>query len=83
MADLGIVMERGVPIPKRKGGRRESAYPLRTMAPGDSFLVPGGERVRNTLLVLAKRYGIKITTRIEHPEDLGKKDALVRVWRLA
>lgn len=40
---MNFVIESGVPVPKRQGGRTGSKYPFAHLNPGESFLVPHGE----------------------------------------
>jgi hypothetical protein len=70
-----FTVETGVDVPPRSS--RRSKFPLTEMAVGDSFLVPApvAKSVRPNLYATAKRYGIKLVTRIS--------DDGLRVWRVS
>lgn len=69
---------KSAPLPPSKPPRgSKSRYPLLDLEIGDSFVVPaenaGG--VRTTAYIVAKRYGVKFTTRT-------LADGSVQVWRV-
>lgn len=74
-------IEKNVPIPPKSRNERDSKYPLRQMAAGDSFLIaiPDGApkeqyaRAQQSVQSYASRWKVKVTTR--------KVDGGVRVWR--
>lgn len=41
---MQFTIEADVPMPKRQGGRTGSKYPFAHLNPGESFLVPHGEK---------------------------------------
>lgn len=75
-------IEKNVPIPPEYRRTRESKYPLKKMAKGDSFLIPvpadapkeSYARAQQSVQSYASRWKIKVTTR--------KIDGGVRVWRI-
>jgi hypothetical protein len=98
---MAIEIEHGVPMPPRRWpGATEGKYDeyhqaLRTMAAGDSFLIPVDilppsvvsptQKSHGTLQGLFKgelKQGIRIATRRVLAEDGDKQLIGVRVWRL-
>lgn len=79
---MSFEVQDGVPIPRAGSSRKyTSKYPLRTMAPGESFFIPvEGEnfvRVQRTVASAASRQGVKIVTRrVKEGDAVG-----IRVWR--
>lgn len=72
-------IDKDVPIPGKKTGRREVKYPFAQMEVGDSFALTGEVEkttnlLRNTALRYAKQLGYKFTVR--STEDGA------RVWRV-
>jgi hypothetical protein len=97
---MAIEIEHGIPIPRHHFARTDARYDeyhqaLRTMAVGDSFLIPVDilppsvvsptQKCHGTLQGLFKgelKQGIKIATRRVLAEDGDKQLIGVRVWRL-
>lgn len=75
-------IEKNVPIPPEARRTRQSKYPLRSMAAGDSFMIPlpvdapkeSYARAQQSVQSYASRWKIKVTTR--------KVEGGVRVWRM-
>lgn len=71
-----IVVEKGIPIPKKRSG--QATYPWRTMEIGDSFLVPPHVKTSSCRVmasVASKRYGGNFTSR-KTPDGH-------RIWRVS
>lgn len=71
-----IKIEKNVPIPQSKRGRR-SGYPFADMEPGDSFFAPAKtdvefKRVRGAVAMQQRKTGAKFKTRAV--------DGGIRVW---
>lgn len=77
MSDSEYVIEKGIPLPRAKGGGVSAGLPFAAMGVGDSFLIAG--RPQRSVSAIAnnagKRLGMKFATRIV-PGD-------VRVWRVS
>lgn len=80
-------IEKGVPVPPRKGAIGESLYPFADMSPGDSFVVQATKerpsaklrsRLTGAACAWAKRRapGSRFATRVE-------PDGNVRIWMLS
>ena len=65
-------IERGIPLPPSSGRRR--LYPLDSMEPGDSFLIPGAESTSECRGVYSAAENLGVQVRLQTEEE-G-----VRVW---
>lgn len=70
---MSIVIEKGIPIPARKGGPDGLCSLLRQMEDGDSFTAPPEKR--KVVHSAATYVGIKIAVR-------RQCDGLIRVWKI-
>jgi hypothetical protein len=74
-------IDKGIPIPD-KSQTSERKYPWSTMAVGDSFFVPAGDKpahkVQQRLAGASKPKGKKFTSRVQVEEGVTG----VRVWRV-
>lgn len=68
-------VERGIPLPKRTGGRPQK-YPWNEMQVGDSFFVPDG---KIKMLSAATNFRTQISG---HRYTLRSVEGGVRVWRV-
>jgi hypothetical protein len=68
LAAAGTPIDHGIPIPGVK-------YPIRSLLPGDSFVVPYSRASQTCAHSLARRASVHISTR--------KEGDLLRVWRVS
>jgi hypothetical protein len=79
VVQLGISVEKGIPVPRIRGGGRPVKYPVAAMDVGDSFLFPGSTKPNSASAyarVASARYAPKKFTTRKTPDGM-------RCWRIA
>ena len=71
-------IEKGIPIPTQRRNLGPLSKAIRNLQVGESFAAPYSRSIQTGAPTLAKRAGIKITTRTA--TDSGVK--ILRVWRI-